>query len=362
MATLRAAWRAWSRYRTFGVTRDAKKEADAEMYKVLYTEVAAELGLSCESLGPILRLSDGTRHFHAIGPITDHERLPLNRICGDKEVTRILLEKAGFSIPAGRGFSLDEERAAWAFASQLDGSSVVKPARSTAGGIAVTVNITTRKAFREAFWKAGLLSKRVLVEQFVSGENYRILVLKGRCLSAVHRILPAVTGDGRSTIDALIDQENARRVRRQAWKPGDPWLMPLPRDRTARALLRRQGWALNSVLPEGMTAVLSEVCNRSYGASHREVFHEIHPEILAVSGRIGELFGLVLTGVDLIAPDLSRPDYWINEVNTTPGPVLSYLLDNPESARNPVHRMVAEYFGRPWPDESGPRSQAEGQR
>ncbi|NIT59897.1 MAG: hypothetical protein GWN00_27860, partial [Aliifodinibius sp.] len=77
---------------------------------------------------------------------------------------------------------------------------VVKPRRGTSGGVGITARVTSVKQFEKSFYLASLYDKYVMVEEFVEGENIRLLILQDQLLSAVRRVPAYITGDGRSTI------------------------------------------------------------------------------------------------------------------------------------------------------------------
>ncbi len=52
-----------------------------------------------------------------------------------------------------------------------------------------------------------------VIEQYLEGKNYRVVVVKDEIMSAIRRYPPFIIGDGRSNIGDLIDKEN--KIRRQ---------------------------------------------------------------------------------------------------------------------------------------------------
>jgi cyanophycin synthetase len=184
------------------------------------------------------------------------------------------------------------------------------------------------------------------VERFVPGDNYRLLVYKGEVLSAILRELPQVTGDGRSTVAELIEEENRHRIRPGRWTPGDPVLMPLPAGDRVRHALAQAGLALSTVPESGRRVNVSGTCSYAAGASYEEMSDRMHPTILESARRAAAALHLVLAGVDVIAPQPDASAHFINEVNTTPGLESHYFVRDPHTQRDPIGHILADLFGR----------------
>jgi cyanophycin synthetase len=311
----------------------------------LFTQKAAELGLSVERFGTILRFADaGGRRFHVSGVWTDFDTMPVAFLSGDKVLVRGVLGKAGLCIPEGASFSRGAWRDGLAYAASLQSGFVVKPARGTSSGRGVSVLSAGASGFRGAFDLAALYSDDVLIERFAPGENYRFLVYKGNTLSVLLRDLPSVAGDGVHDISALMAEENKRRITRSQWLPGDPVLMPLPAARQAVPALRTQGLTPQSVPAAGTVIRVALTCNYASGTSYLEMLPHVNSVLLRAAERAALEIGVTLAGVDVIAPDIQGTGYVINEVNTTPGLESHYFVRNEESRRDPIREILADVF------------------
>lgn len=318
---------------------------ETRMVNALCARAALGLGLTCRFIGeeflsiedergPLLRLR---------GAYTDLDSFASGEVCGDKMLSRIVLAAAGLSIPRGEGFARSREREALAFARSLQRPCVTKPARGTAGSVGVSVALGTRRSVQRGFRRAALYSSDVLVEEHVPGGHYRLLVFKGRCLSVLRREPPAVIGDGRSAVFTLVARENARRSSSfDDWHVGDPELMPLVLNARARACLKEQGFTRASVPAAGRLVRLSKLANFAVGASYWECIRATHPQLVQAAERAARAAGVVLAGVDLIAPDVAGPTHAINEINTTPSIELHYFAANRADRVDPFSIILAD--------------------
>ena len=233
---------------------------------------------------------------------------------------------------------------------------VVKPADS-AGGNAVSVGLTTPDAVRAACASALRHSRRAVVESQLAGRDHRLLVVGGRLVAVTRRIAAHVTGDGSHTIAELVALANARPDR----LPPAGLLEPLPLDDEARRLMAVDGWYPDSVPPAGRHIRLRTAANRSQGGSTEDVTAITHPDNAELACQAAALLGLDVAGIDLIAPDISRPVQGsgggICEVNRSPsllahlsapgapdvaGAYLDHVLAGAGDLRIPVLAVVGE--------------------
>ncbi|MEQ1775810.1 MAG: hypothetical protein ABL891_18695 [Burkholderiales bacterium] len=229
--------------------------------------------------------------------------------------------------------------AAWmqqalAFARQFGYPLVVKPLDS-GGGRGVTVNVNNPDEVKTAFTYAMKWSRkrRVIVEKFVAGKDYRIMVAGGKFLWAIRRMPPEVVGDGASSMAALIEQKNARIP---AADVENKFANRVAVDDELRRLLALQQMNLETCPPAGKVVQLRANANVATGGSFVDVSKDIHPDNREMAEVIARAFRLDSAGLDFLTTDIGRS--WhegscaIIEVNATPGLVsddqAEKLVDN----------------------------------
>lgn len=245
--------------------------------------------------------------------------------CKEKTVTKELFRLAGAPIAEGRSYSVNDDRAEMvAYAEKLGWPVVVKPGVGT-GGVGVTANITNAE---ELLWAIEQLSENklasdrndgtLILEKHISGKELRLLVAGGKAVSAVERIQPHITGDGKHNVLALIDHKNYLRAKNPNLSNSK-----LKKGAAAKFQLNRQGMTFESVPKAGEVVTLSPVFSISQGADSRSVIDSIHGSVLAAAVKATSgVEGLHEAGVDLILEDYARPiegqQACVCEVNTSP--------------------------------------------
>jgi cyanophycin synthetase len=291
----------------------------AVFYEKLWREAAAQVGASFVDLGygifEIERDGERTRVFESTCPLDDPVTLA---IAGNKPLVYRLLAEEGLPVPRHVEFTLNRLDRAVAFLDQARGNCVVKPANGAAGW-GVTTGIRGRWQLARATLTAAAHGGAMLVEEQVTGDNYRLLYLDGVLLDAVVRRPPTVIGDGKSTIRQLVEAANAARLARKSTLAQ----VLITVDLDMRNSLSRQGLALRSVPAAGAMVNLKMVINQNLGADNETATALLCNSVIAEGARAARLVGARLAGVDVITPDPSVPlveaGGVILEVNTTPG-------------------------------------------
>jgi cyanophycin synthetase len=264
-------------------------------------------------------------------------------LVGERALSFELIAAQGLRVPAHLVFHRAEARAARTFHAELGGPVVVKPLSGTGGGRGVTTGIQSREALDRAIRRAGRFCPEMIVEEQVPGAFYRLTYLDGRFLDAVRRDPPTVTGDGRSTIRALVSAENRRR--RTGEMPCA--LNPLLVDAEMRGRLAQDGRSLRDVPATGEVVVVKGAVNESGPDETFNVTRDIPAETIEEVGRMVDALGIRFAGVDVMAQDISAPlgpdGPAVIEVNGNPGLHHHALLADPSTAA-PVARMILEHL------------------
>lgn len=238
-------------------------------------------------------------------------------IACNKETTKSVLDNVGIPVPYGSVVETAEEAVQKGL--KLGFPLVVKPLNASQGR-GMTVHITDEKSLKKAFEKAANLSREVVVEDFVEGNDYRILVINNHFVAASHRMPAHVIGDGKSTIRKLVEKVNADPKRGFGH---ENILTKITFDEMTESILSSQGLTPESILEDGKLLNLKTTANLSTGGTARDVTDIVHPANKALAERAAKVIGLDIAGIDIIAPDIQKPIIetggLVVEVNAAPG-------------------------------------------
>ena len=238
-------------------------------------------------------------------------------IAQDKELTKRLLHAAGVPVPLGR-VAVDPDDA-WAAAQEIGLPVVVKPKDGNQGK-GVTVNVTTRAQLDAGFAAACEFRDDILVERYLPGNDFRLLVIGDKLVAAARRDPPIVVGDGVHTVRQLVDQVNLDPRRGNGHATS---LTKIRFDDIALASLAKQGYVAESVPSKGSRVILRNNANLSTGGAATDVTDDVHPEVAARAVAAAHMVGLDICGVDLVCDSVLRPieeqHGGIVEVNAAPG-------------------------------------------
>ncbi|PSR19841.1 cyanophycin synthetase [filamentous cyanobacterium CCP3] len=263
-------------------------------------------------------------------------------LASDKEGTKQILRNAGVPVPRGTViYYLDELENA---IEDVGGYPIVVKPLDGNHGRGITIDIDTYEAAEEAYEAAKDVSKGVIVERFYRGRDHRVLVVNGRVIAVAERVPAHVVGDGKSTIEQLIDITN-QDPRRGVGH--DNLLTRIEVDRTTWQLLDRKGYSLETVLPEGEVCYLRATANLSTGGIAIDRTDDIHPDNIWVAERIAKTIGLDIAGIDVVTTDISKPlrevDGVIVEVNAAPG-LRMHVCPSVGIARNVAEPILSMLF------------------
>lgn len=238
-------------------------------------------------------------------------------LAGDKEDTKFLLEQA--EIPVPRGEIVRSEAGLRDAVKSLGYPIVIKPINGNHGR-GITTNISTWEAAVAALEAAKEVSRSVIVERFITGEDFRLLVINHKLVAAAKRTPAGIIGNGTDTIQALIDAVNADERRGYGH---EKVLTQITIDDMTRGLIQQAGYTLNSVLAQGEWLKLKDTANLSTGGTSTDVTDIVHPYNVFMAERISRIIGLDICGIDIMTSDISVPlpetRGAVLEVNAGPG-------------------------------------------
>jgi cyanophycin synthetase len=285
-------------------------------FKAFYTAIlgmAAKAGIPWRHLGAnIVRLGWGARSQLLQSSQTDRDSAIGASICRDKHLTARILHNIGLPAPEHHIVSSTEE--AISAAEKLGWPVVVKPvARERSEG--VTVNIGNHDDLLAAYAEAARYPGHILVERHVPGDCHRLMIANGQLIYCVRRIPKGVKGDGKRTVEELVDANNAFLRSRPPWRRFKSW----PKDAESDDYLARQGLDWNSVPEKGQRVSLRGIPSSAWGGNVDNLTADVHPDNRRLAIEATRAVGLTNAGVDLIIEDVTRP--WheqgaiINEMN-----------------------------------------------
>ncbi len=256
-----------------------------------------------------MRLSHGGRSVVTRESLSEYTSAVAMSRCDDKRLTRRIVSDAGIIVPRGRLATFDE--ADHEFLAEV-GDVVVKPTRGEQGK-GITVGVDGSEELDAALARAREQHPEVLIEQRAEGDDLRLVVIDGKVVAAALRRPAEVTGTGRHTVKELIEAQSRRRA---AATGGES---QIPMDAVTETTVKEAGWSFDDVLPEGTRLRVRRTANLHQGGTIHDVTATVHPELRSVAVAAADAIGVPVTGIDLLVPDVTRPEYAFIEANERPG-------------------------------------------
>jgi len=229
--------------------------------------------------------------------------------CDDKEMTRYALTEAGLKLPAQVRASSPEENAAFL---EKYKRVVVKPARGEQGK-GVAVNLSKAEDVEAAVETAKQECDQVLIEEFVSGVDLRVVVINYEVVAAAERRPPEVMGTGKHTVRQLIERASRRRSSATGGES------EIPIDGETLRCLREAGWALEDTPESGAIIKVRNTANLHTGGTIHDVTPQLHETLADAAVRSAQALEIPVVGMDFIVEASDQPEYWIIEANERPG-------------------------------------------
>lgn len=265
----------------------------------------------------LIQLGQGARQKRLRASITSDTSHIGVESAGNKALTKTLLAAAG--VPTPRGVVVRSVDEALAEARRLRFPLVTKPLDGNHGR-GVSTGLNSPEALIWGFEQAAQHSRGVIVEEMLQGRDHRFLVVDGKVVAVAERVPAAVTGDGVSTVGALIDQVN--RDPRRGVGHAKVMTRIVVDDHVTDRLLQA-GLTVESVPEAGRVVELRATANLSTGGTAIDRTEVVHPDNIAIAEQAAAIIGLDVAGIDFLAPDITcsvrETGGGIVEVNAAPG-------------------------------------------
>ena len=274
---------------------------------------------------PYIRLNDeslvqlgyGKNQVRFRATMTDRTSSIAVDLAGNKDETKKMLQEA--AIPVAKGMCIKDESEVDTVIAKVGFPLVFKPLDGNHGKGA-SINVKTEAEARAAFDHAKKYSRRIIVEKFITGYDFRILVINNKFTAAALREPAHVIGDGVSTIQQLIDTENKDPRRGYGH---ENVLTEISIDKETNDELAKNKYTLDTILEKSVKCYLKGTANLSTGGTSTDVTDIVHPHNIFIFERISRIIGLDICGVDIMATNLTEPlevtGGVVLEVNAAPG-------------------------------------------
>ncbi|HYD32073.1 MAG TPA: N-acetylglutaminylglutamine synthetase [Azospirillaceae bacterium] len=287
-------------------------DARLNPYAMIIINEARRRGIGVEVLDAdanLFRLFLGGRSMVCRESLTDLTTATTMTICDDKALTRRLLAKAGLSVPAQMVAGDADDNAPFL---ARHGSVVVKPARGEQGR-GITVDVRDPDTLAWAIDNARRVCDTVLLEEFVRGQDLRVLVIDYKVVAAAIRRPAEIVGTGDRTIAELIEAQSRRRA---AATGGES---RIPMDAETERCVRDAGHTMDEILPEGTALAVRKTANLHTGGILIDVTDQLHRALVEASVNAARALRIPVVGLDLLVPEVTGADHVIIEANERPG-------------------------------------------
>lgn len=265
----------------------------------------------------LIQLGYGVNQVRFQATITDKTSNIAVDIACNKELTKKMLYDA--AIPVAKGDIVIDEEDLQKCIDRIKFPIVIKPLDGNHGKGA-SINVKTWEDAVEGLAYAKKYSRKVIVERFITGYDFRVLVINNRVVAAAQRVPAHIKGDGKNSIEKLIEIENMDPRRGYGH---ENVLTEITVDRDTTDLLEKMGYTLETVPKKDEIVYLKSTANLSTGGTSIDVTDMMHPENIFLSERISRVIGLDVCGIDIMAENLTQPlkenGGVILEVNAAPG-------------------------------------------
>ncbi len=265
----------------------------------------------------LIQLGHGRYQRRIQATVTSETHHIAVELASDKEETIRILGDLGLPVPRQRLVYTEAE--ALRAAQRVGYPAVVKPLNANHGR-GISIRLMEPEQISAAFAEAQQHSRGVIVESFIEGLDHRMLVVNGELIAVSKRVPGHVIGDGKQTIEALVEEVNSDPRRGVGH---EKVLTRLEFDAQAKRLLAKLGYTKDTVPAAGETVSLRSTANLSTGGTAIDVTDVVHPDNREMAVRAVKAIGLDVGGVDFLSTDISQSykdtGAAICEINAAPG-------------------------------------------
>ncbi|HVX92860.1 MAG TPA: hypothetical protein VHA74_01970 [Candidatus Dojkabacteria bacterium] len=274
----------------------------------------------------------------------------------DKTLTNTILDR--LKIPTAKWEIIPSREALEEIFNRYQKPVVMKPVGFTSGNGVVTKIDTLEKAYKAYDFAKNMIDSKatlhkyqnkIIIQEQVTGEDYRLMVIGGELMVATKRIPAFVVGDGTKTIKELVEEIN--KDPRRDIKRRTHTLKPIEFDEQFHTFLEEQGLTENSVPKKDEKIFVRKVASMSKGGITEDFTDKVHPQIKYIAESVAKSFRSYGLGVDLICQDISKPltkdNGSIIECNTKPEMYLNVYpvigKQYPEIGERVLNKVLAQY-------------------
>lgn len=302
----------------------------------LYILTAKELGLKVDIISASYSycvISNGKKALHVYHNTTSISDVATRKVTHNKYLSQSLLDKAGIPVPDAEVFEIKDMDKILAYV-ERNKPIVIKPIKGS-NSVGVTVDPRSQEEIRRAIEE--VTDDKVMVEKFVRGRDYRILIYKGRIIDVLLWVPPYVVGNGLDSLQALVENKNSYFIANDLHIIQEDF-----------EYLASQGMTMEYVPKRGQQVYLHQLSEPTVGGEAVRIDRKmIHPINIEMFLKTAEVSGLSLAGLDFISQDLMVPykenGAGINEINSTPHIWPHYFAEQKEDL-SAVRAILQGYF------------------
>lgn len=265
----------------------------------------------------LVQLGYGKNQMRIRATMTERTSSIAVDMASNKEETKRMLQEQ--AIPVAKGMTISSAAQIDEVIKKVGFPLVFKPLDGNHGR-GISTNIKTKEDAIAAYEHAAKISRRVIAERFITGYDFRVLVIDNKMVAAALRVPAHVKGDGTHTVKELIDLENTDPRRGYGH---EKVLTEISVDRDTLDLLDKKGYTLETIPADGEIVHVKSTANLSTGGTSIDVTDQVHPQNVFICERISRVIGLDICGIDIMAENLSEPltdtGGVVLEVNAAPG-------------------------------------------